>query len=142
MNRVSIKTETITVYQDRVVVKEVEKIVEKVVYKDRVKTQVVTKPDGTRIETKEETKVSTASTDKVVEEIKTNERTEIKSDRRQSSGDLSRYSLSILYPIHSLNFQRDFYMAVGARLGNLPIFVEAIGQPLRQQLGIGVRYEF
>lgn len=135
-------TKTTVSYVDRIINHDVIRYVDRIVYKDQIKTVIVTKPDGTKIESHTDTKVSSQTADKTIEETKTHEQSTSTTNSTVASDIRSRYFIGGYYPIGTPDFQRSFYLSVGARLGNLPFFIEAVGQPFQQTLGLGVRCEF
>lgn len=121
---------------------EVEKVVERVVevekvvikYVDRKTTKTVTKPDGTVIVVRQE-EVKQQGT-----QVKAKEEAKEESRESRVSAPASRYSLSV----HTSQLSYPSTVLVGARIGNLPVFIEAGGLNLLYQpaFSLGLRVEF
>lgn len=103
-----------------------------VVYKDKVvyKEKVITKPDGTRIEERTE---SREETEKKVEEH--NKKDEIV---RLEKHPKPRFTLGLTYDV--LNQQ--YNATAGARIADLPLFLQASLHGPRWGLGLGLSLEF
>lgn len=129
------RTEQVEVQVEKIVerIVEVEKVVVK--YVDRVVTKTVTKPDGTIIQINKEERSRSK------EEVKSKEKEETEISRVSvSKPALSRYSLSV----HTSQLSYPTTILVGARIGDLPVFVEGgvLTFTKNPTLSFGLRLEF
>lgn len=135
-------TKTETVVKTVTVEKQVVKYIDRIVYVARVRTVVITKPDGTKIVEKDTTQSETQTKSK----SQTNEKQQSTETRiTQSTPALSRYHVGVfgvISPFTVTGFTPAAQVYAGARIGDLPLFLDLDVLPQKQEFGLGVSYEF
>jgi hypothetical protein len=135
-----VEVQTVTEYKD------------KIVYKDRVVIERVTTPDGTV--TERTTAESEGSKDSSVSTVENRTESSVTDRSRTTSvvnnpTKLSRYSLGVDYSLKNTvekkNLTLDWSsvtLQVGARIGNLPLFIGVFSNLSLSEYGLGLRVEF
>lgn len=114
------------------------KYVDRIVYRDRVVIKTVTKPDGTKIVTKTEDKTNSKTDTKVDSTVATKK----DSIAAPVETKLPAYLVGISYPLTSFSHPDQAEVLVGARLGNLPLYLVGTSQPLHLTLEVGLVYQW
>lgn len=135
-------TKTETVIKTITVEKKVVQYVDRVKFVNRVRTITITKKDGTKIVEQDKTQSETQS--ETQRETLEKRQSDTKSVT-QIVASKSRYHVAVLgvfSPFSVTGFTPAAQVTVGARLGDLPFFVDLDMLPQKQEFGLGLSYEF